>query len=192
MTILAIEEPEAHLHPVNQRLIYKDVIKNSNNSVLLTTHSTHITSIAPIESIVHHHEKKKAGTVIHATTDMPIATGEFLDVGRYLDVKRGEIYLGKAVILVEGIAEEYLSADIGYLGIEIITKLFIDLDIGAKNDIPGAFEKQEELFDEHGFFVGTYIFEVDMMEECKKNGTATQIFVDVFNELTSGVWETFI
>ena len=39
VTILAIEEPEAHLHPVNQRLIYKDVIKNSNNSVLLTTHS---------------------------------------------------------------------------------------------------------------------------------------------------------
>lgn len=39
VTILAIEEPEAHLHPVNQRLIYKDVIKNSSNSVLLTTHS---------------------------------------------------------------------------------------------------------------------------------------------------------
>ena len=52
VTILAIEEPEAHLHPVNQRLIYKDVIQNSNNSVLLTTHSTHITSIAPIASIV--------------------------------------------------------------------------------------------------------------------------------------------
>ena len=108
VTILAIEEPEAHLHPVNQRLIYKDVIKNSNNSVLLTTHSTHITSIAPIDSIVHLHYDNVMGTQIHATATMPMSEGEFLDVERYLDVKRGEIYLSKGVLLVEGIAEEYL------------------------------------------------------------------------------------
>lgn len=108
VTILAIEEPEAHLHPVNQRLIYKDVIKNNNNSVLLTTHSTHITAIAPIDSIVHLHNDGSEGTKIHATAAMPMDEGEFLDVERYLDVKRGEIYLGKAVLLVEGIAEEYL------------------------------------------------------------------------------------
>lgn len=108
VTILAIEEPEAHLHPVNQRLIYKDVIQNSNNSVLLTTHSTHITAIAPINSIVHLHNDGMKGTEIHATAAMPMDEGEFLDVERYLDVKRGEIYLGKAVLLVEGIAEEYL------------------------------------------------------------------------------------
>ena len=108
VTILAIEEPEAHLHPVNQRSIYKDVIQNSNNSVLLTTHSTHITAIAPINSIVHLHNDGTKGTEIHATAAMPMDEGEFLDVERYLDVKRGEIYLGKAVLLVEGIAEEYL------------------------------------------------------------------------------------
>lgn len=108
VTILAIEEPEAHLHPVNQRLIYKDVIQNSNNSVLLTTHSTHITAIAPINSIVHLHNDGTKGTEIYATAAMPMDEGEFLDVERYLDVKRGEIYLGKAVLLVEGIAEEYL------------------------------------------------------------------------------------
>ncbi len=108
VTILAIEEPEAHLHPVNQRLVFKDVIQKSNNSVLLTTHSTHITAISPINSIVHLHPSKDAGTIVHATADMPMDEGEFLDVERYLDVKRGEIYLGKAVILVEGIAEEYL------------------------------------------------------------------------------------
>ncbi|MBQ8799666.1 MAG: AAA family ATPase [Lachnospiraceae bacterium] len=107
-TILVIEEPEAHLHPVNQRLVFRDVIQKSNNSVLLTTHSTHITAISPINSIVHLHSSKDGGTLVHATASMPMDEGEFLDVERYLDVKRGEIYLAKAVILVEGIAEEYL------------------------------------------------------------------------------------
>lgn len=108
VTILAIEEPEAHLHPVYQRLIYKDVIRNSHNSVLLTTHSTHITAIAPIDSIVHLHAKNDCGTIVNATADMEMEPGEFIDVERYLDVKRGEIYLGKAVVLVEGISEEYM------------------------------------------------------------------------------------
>lgn len=107
VTLLAIEEPEAHLHPVYQRLIYKDVIKRNNFPILLTTHSTHITSVAPIKSLVHLHQEG-GNTVAHSTADMPMASGEFLDVERYLDVKRGEIFLGKAVLLVEGIAEEYV------------------------------------------------------------------------------------
>jgi len=257
VTILAIEEPEAHLHPVNQRLIYKDVIKNSHNSVLLTTHSTHITAIAPIKSIVHLHVRFGEGTVIHSTADMPITDGEFLDVERYLDVKRGEIYLGKGVILVEGIAEEYLvpkfaellnkpldekgiivcninctnftpyvkvlhnldipyavitdgdyyyvddtkdeerhyhvmSNDVpddletGYLGNEIIEKLFIQLGFANEEDIPEEIQDQDEMFNNNGFFVGLYTFEVDMMNKCKSKANATQVFIDIFNELTAG------
>ena len=107
VTLLAIEEPEAHLHPVYQRLIYKDVIKRNDFPILLTTHSTHITSVAPIKSLVHLHQED-GNTVAHSTANMPMIEGEFLDVERYLDVKRGEIFLGKGVILVEGIAEEYI------------------------------------------------------------------------------------
>lgn len=137
VTILAIEEPEAHLHPVNQRLIYKDVIKNNSNSVLLTTHSTQITAIAPIESIVHLHDDRKGGTIIHATAGMPMSDGEFLDVERYLDVKRGEIYLGKAVLLVEGIAEEYLVPKFAeLLGKPLDEKGIIVCNINCTNFTP--------------------------------------------------------
>ena len=137
VTILAIEEPEAHLHPVNQRLIYKDVIKNSSNSVLLTTHSTQITAIAPIESIVHLHDDGKGGTEIHATAGMSMSDGEFLDVERYLDVKRGEIYLGKAVLLVEGIAEEYLVPKFAeLLGKPLDEKGIIICNINCTNFTP--------------------------------------------------------
>ena len=137
VTILAIEEPEAHLHPVNQRLIYRDVIQNSSNSVLLTTHSTHITAIAPIDSIVHLHDDGERGTEIHATAAMPISDGEFLDVERYLDVKRGEIYLGKAVLLVEGIAEEYLIPQFAnLLGKPLDEKGIIVCNINCTNFTP--------------------------------------------------------
>ena len=107
VTLLAIEEPEAHLHPVYQRLIYKDVINRNGFPILLTTQSTHITSVSPIKSLVHLHQMD-GNTVAHSTASMPMIEGEFLDVERYLDVKRGEIFLGKGVLLVEGIAEEYI------------------------------------------------------------------------------------
>ncbi|ADU31292.1 ATP-dependent nuclease [Evansella cellulosilytica] len=105
-TIPAIEEPEAHLHPTFQRIIYKDVMKK-NTSVLMTTHSPYITSVAPLDSIVHLRATNQ-GTVVHSTATIELTDGERRDLERYIDVKKGEIYFGKGVILVEGIAEEYL------------------------------------------------------------------------------------
>lgn len=258
VTILAIEEPESHLHPTYQRLLYKDVIRNNKSSVLLTTHSTHVTSISPIKSMVYLHNSKYEGTNISTTIDLDLSDDESADLERYIDVKRGEIYMGKGIILVEGITEEYLvpqfadlinrpldekgiivcninSTDFkpyvkllkklkipfvaitdgdfyykkelenekikrifhtfkddeseknyGYLGYERIKKIIKDLNMIQENEIPDKLCEQIELFNNLGFYIGDYTFEVDMMDRCSEFEDAKKIIIELFNSLTEG------
>lgn len=107
-TILAVEEPESHLHPIYQRLLYRHIMNKTNTSVIITTHSTYISSVAPITSLVHLISTKNNGTIVKTTADINLSTADCADLTRYIDVKRGEIYTAKGIIFVEGIAEEYL------------------------------------------------------------------------------------
>jgi len=111
--ILAIEEPEAHLHPALQyrlRRFIQRCEKVKSRQVFITTHSTHITAASGLDSIVclSAPERQEDPAVCYPGRLFENdAEGERSKkyVERYLDATKSAMLFARGIMFVEGLTE---------------------------------------------------------------------------------------
>lgn len=117
--ILAIEEPEAHLHPAMQYKFLKFLDKNLRvdhkvRQIFITTHSSQITAAVKLDDIICLHKGEDGITKVcypgKVFTDSIDDKKSKNYVQRFLDATKSDMLFAQKVLLVEGIAEELLMS----------------------------------------------------------------------------------
>ena len=113
--ILAIEEPEAHLHPAMQYKFLRFLKENRQKEVkqiFITTHSPNITAAVGLDEIIALNIDGKGsfnmGYPGKVFGDSPEGKNSKAYVSRFLDVTKSDMLFSKGVIFVEGITEQLL------------------------------------------------------------------------------------
>lgn len=101
--ILAIEEPEAHLHPNAQKKLYGQ-ISSIPGQKIISTHSPYIAAMADLKQIRNFY--KKETVLCGKVKTEELSPEEIRKINRQVINTRGEIFFSKLLVLFEGETEE--------------------------------------------------------------------------------------
>lgn len=102
--IIAIEEPESHLHPNAQKKLYTQ-IKNIVGQKIVATHSSYIAGSAKLKE-VRSINRITSNIVIGKFLESDFDSEDIRKIYRQVINTRGELFFSKLVILFEGETEE--------------------------------------------------------------------------------------
>ena len=114
--LIAIEEPEAHLHPHLQDHLAKNIESVQKGSgkamqLLLTTHSTHIAAKMSLKNsaiLFNNNDNRPASHYILSGIDERAEKNTVHYLSKYIDATKSRMFFARKIILVEGIAEQLL------------------------------------------------------------------------------------
>lgn len=135
-TILAIEEPEAHLHPSMQYKFLKFLNENKKEKkvrqIFVTTHSTHITSAVSLDEIICLHNEDGETSIGYPKNVFPKDKSKKY-VQRFLDATKSDMLFAQKILFVEGIAEQLLmSVFAGYIDKSLENNHVAVINVGGR------------------------------------------------------------
>lgn len=106
VSLFCIEEPEAHLHPHQQRRLSDYLVNKLNTQVILTSHSPFIATEFQPESIIRLYTNKEDHSTKAAKRGASPEIQEKVESLEFrLNVLSSEVYFSDCVLLVEGSSE---------------------------------------------------------------------------------------
>lgn len=110
-SILAIEEPEAHLHPNMQYKFLKFLKENQKenvNQIFITSHSPNITSAVELDNLIVLNKLEQEIIVNYPYKAFINDKSSKKYIERFLDVTKSDMFFAKKLIFVEGLVEQLL------------------------------------------------------------------------------------
>ena len=139
-SVLAIEEPEAHLHPSLQYRFLKflnDNMKSNVRQIFISTHSPNITAASKLDNLIvlnkatEEIEVAYPGRVFDLKDKEDKASKSYIE--RYLDVTKSDMLFAKRIIFVEGISEQLLLPIFArYLKSDLIDSHVAVINVGGR------------------------------------------------------------
>ena len=149
--LILLEEPEAHLHPQLQASLLI-ALRDKGVQVILTSHSTQITSLAPFNTLISLTKRHDASVVSsNLAKNDALDAGAIADLERYLDATKSNLLFARKVMLVEGPAELFLipamvkavhGAELERRGISVTAIYGVHFDVYAALFKEGSLEKK--------------------------------------------------
>jgi hypothetical protein len=135
--LLLIEEPELYLRPQAQRYLYRLLreFSLSGNQAIYSTHSPAFLNVARLDELVFVERLPHTGT--RTLQPEAVSTDEDFRVLTEFDAERSELFLARAVVLVEGLTEKLVLPFVfAALGHDVDREAISIIECGGKSNIP--------------------------------------------------------